>query len=580
MTKNRILFALSLLGLGLFSSVAAADERRTVVWLTSERTPSDAIRLEAEAAGYRLVVADAPTANDPGSRLSSARSLGRVLGSDFTVLVETQGTEVPTVFVIAADGTIAHAQLSDSRFSQRALALVAMSLVEDLADRPSAPVAASPAPAQPAPETPAPAEAPAQPAPAPAPAPAEPAPTAQDTVPAERAAEDAALAHEVAPTHTDAVIQAPAAQDELPPTVVILDTPPTQAFDAQPATTERVIFFGGDIVPFVGTSTFTRGEATRRLSLNLFVGFDGGLDGFELGGIANIHRRNVRGIQIAGMLNAAGGKMRGVQISGAFNYAGDDSVGLQLSNINFARRSFHGAQLGNVNIAGSLLGAQLGNLNISRGDMRGAQLGMLNIAHGETHGGQLGLVNVANGSHGGVQVGLVNVSRDADFALGLVNIVRDGRTQLEFLGNDGGFIFGAVKHGGRHFHSVYSLGMNPFEEDPIFAAGLGFGVRATPSERVHLDFDAVGHVLVDRHTDDGNGNVESMTSGRILVGIRLVRGLSLVAGASYDVLVTPRDRTGGFGMLDAELLNSPRLTGVDDVRVLGWPSLMLGLQVL
>lgn len=587
MTKNGMLFGLCCAVLAASPSPATAEGERTLVWLTADRAPSDAVRLEVEASGYTLVLADAPTGDDGGARLANARARGHVLGGAYTIYIEAEGT--PTVFVIAEDGTIAHAPLSNTRFTQRALALVAMSLVEELSDRVPAVSLAPPPPNAP--------EVVVEPPAAPSAAEANPAVSGEPNVTQLSVIDTSG----VTTTDDGAVV---------PPTVVIVDAPPgsevaievrpsgeaeaetpAPVVDAADVATHEV-FFGADVVPFLGTSIRSRGYATRRLSLNLLVGFDGGLNGFELGGLANIHRGNVRGVQVAGIMNANGGSLRGVQLSSGLNYVGGNALGAQLSDVNIVRGILHGAQLGTANyVGGDLDGVQLAVGNLTRGDLEGAQLGtinyagsvrglqlgVLNITGGELHGLQLGTVNIARG-RGGVQVGLVNVSNDADFAFGLLNIVRNGRTQIEITSTDAGFVFAAVKHGGRHFHSIYSVGARASRDEPVGAIGLGFGVRATPGERFFVDVDLTGHVLVDDATG-GNDDVESLTSVRAMLGIRLIDNLALVFGPSYNALITPRTtRTNGWGLIDATSHHDG--TGTGGSRVLGWPGLVLGIQVL
>lgn len=602
---------------------AGADTARTIVWLTAQRSPGDAVRIEAEAAGYTLVVADAPTGDDGGARLANARARGRVLGGTFTVYVELDG--VPTVFVIAEDGTIAHAPLSSTRFSERALALVAMSLVDELGERPALVSLPETTPGDEAPE----ASAPAAPAPAQTTPDAAPPSSAQSETPAQTPPvldTTSANAPATAPVSPTAV--AGDADPSAMPAVVVIDAPPGSEvhIDVRPPATPdgvRVIPFGADFVPFVGFSSFTRGHAIRRFSLNVLAGFDHGIEGFELGGIANLHRADVAGVQIAGVLNGIGGDVDGVQLAGIANYAGGDIEGAQLAgSVNIARGDLHGIQSAPANFIGGHLhgvqmgvanvllgdalggqlglanytlgrvdGVQAGLLNIAR-DVGGAQVGLANISRGEVHGAQVGLANIARGDVGGqvglanvavadarFQLGLLNVSDDADFALGPINIVRHGRTELELLGNDGGFVFAGLKHGGRHFHSIYSLGVNPFEDDPLFAIGLGYGGRITPTDRLHIDIDGVAHLLVDSETRNARRDIEAMQSARVTLGYRVLRHLGITVGASYDLLVTKRDgRTEGFGLIDAHVHQDRVATG--GFRLLGWPSLMVGLTVL
>ncbi|MCA9577925.1 MAG: hypothetical protein H6726_25720 [Sandaracinaceae bacterium] len=292
--------------------------------------------------------------------------------------------------------------------------------------------------------------------------------------------------------------------------------------------------FGADVLPFVGTSSRTRGRAIRHYSINLFGGIDQELRGAELSMGFGMYRGDVTGAQLAGVFNYVGGDLRGVQLAGGANFVRGDASGVQLA-------------------------------------------GALNYAGGDVHGAQVGPVNVASGTVHGVQVGLVNYSEDVDFALGLLNIVRNGRTHLELTGSSDGFFALSLKHGGRHFHYIYSGLTRPDgADDTLFGAGMGIGARATLGERVFLDLDTLGYALRSRtELTDTNGSVDAMMVARVMLGIRLFSRLSLVAGASYSGLWSraPAPDYGLFGTRHHdELLEGRHLSS--------WPSILVGLQVL
>jgi hypothetical protein len=66
------------------------------------------------------------------------------------------------------------------------------------------------------------------------------------------------------------------------------------------------------------------------------------------------------------------------------------------------------------NYAENHTGAQLGFVNYTSGDFLGAQLGMVNIA-GTLTGLQWGLVNYAETAQNGLQIGLVNIIEDNEW---------------------------------------------------------------------------------------------------------------------------------------------------------------------
>ena len=99
------------------------------------------------------------------------------------------------------------------------------------------------------------------------------------------------------------------------------------------------------------------------------------------------------GLLLAGGFNVTTDQARGVALSGGFNLHTGPARGLTASSVTVATGGLEGAQLGLVNIGGSVTGAQVGLLNIGTA-VRGAQVGLVNIA-GPVTGAQLGILNVA-----------------------------------------------------------------------------------------------------------------------------------------------------------------------------------------
>lgn len=365
--------------------------------------------------------------------------------------------------------------------------------------------------------------------------------------------------------------------------------PPPVPTHAPPDGTElREVAFGLDLLPYVGSSSVHRGHDRRAISLGLWS-HAGAMDGFAGALALNTSREGIDGFAIAGGANITAGPGSGLLLAGAANWVHGPFEGGQLAlGLNVAAGGLRGVQgLSVVNVVrGDLHGAQFAaGVNIVTGRLIGVQGGTgLNFARGGA-GVQGGVVNVQRGSFDGLQIGLVNISEDADFALGIINVVRQGRLHLETTINTEGFVQTGIKHGGDHWHYVYSLITRPFAgggNDPVVGVGMGIGGRLTPGARVFFDFDTVGHWMrdVDGGVDDGS---EMLVQARALMGVRLTPRFALVAGASYNVSGSfDGSRYGTFG----EQLFGVNQTYLDD-RPLGrpwsiytFPSFQLGFQVL
>ncbi|TSA29008.1 MAG: hypothetical protein D4R67_02710 [Bacteroidetes bacterium] len=237
------------------------------------------------------------------------------------------------------------------------------------------------------------------------------------------------------------------------------------------------------LIPYVGTNWMNKGSYTNAISFNLLAGYTGGVNGFELGGLINIVRRNVRGLQIGGLGNIVGRHTMGVQIGGLFNVNLGHYTGLQLSGLlNYQRDTLTGTQIGGLcnYLEGKMQGVQVGGLaNITTGHIDGWQIaGLANVASKDVSQVQIaglvnygrhvygiqigGLVNIANGNVNGLQIGgLFNFARSVvGLQLGAVNV----STSLE-TGVPIGF-FSYVHKGGLHRFELYA--------DEVFYGNVAF----------------------------------------------------------------------------------------------------------
>ncbi|HMF72343.1 MAG TPA: STN and carboxypeptidase regulatory-like domain-containing protein, partial [Flavitalea sp.] len=71
--------------------------------------------------------------------------------------------------------------------------------------------------------------------------------------------------------------------------------------------------------PGLSTNGAMNGQVINNFSVNLFGGYSGGLNGFEIGGLFNINKMDARYVQAGGVFNVVGGKMEGVQLAGIHN---------------------------------------------------------------------------------------------------------------------------------------------------------------------------------------------------------------------------------------------------------------------
>ncbi|NPC73965.1 hypothetical protein HPP05_29830 [Corallococcus exiguus] len=305
----------------------------------------------------------------------------------------------------------------------------------------------------------------------------------------------------------------------------------------------------------------------------------GELDGIQAAVGLNV----VKGAAVTGQFsvggNVVGGELSGGQFSVGANIAGSGGVGGQFTvGANIATAQFKGAQFAaGANIASTMSGLQASSGFNYAGRMEGAQLSLLNVG-GDVSGAQVGLVNVA-GKVDGLQLGLINVARESQGeALGLLSFIGNGQANLQLWASDIVYTNVAVKFGGRHFHTLLTLGFNPGTDTHRrrYVGGMGFGAHI-PAGPLFFDLDVIGSGV---HTDnlfrDGDG-LNVLGQLRLVAGWQVAKRFALIGGVTGNTLVTwdNGDRWEELGI-------GPEWRSVSDggrttVRV--WPGVLLGVQI-
>lgn len=214
------------------------------------------------------------------------------------------------------------------------------------------------------------------------------------------------------------------------------------------------------LFPPISTNGLKAPNYTAKYSINLLVGYHGGLDGVEFGGLVNYNKYYAKGFQFAGLANATGGDMQGINIAGLANLSSENMGGIQIAGLsNISGDDLEGIQIsGAFNIAdgnvGGLQGAGIGNiarnnieglqasgvLNAAWGDISGLQAaGVANIARENVEGLQAaGAFNFAGADISGLQAsGAANIALgdiEGLMATGGVNIARENASGLLFAG--------------------------------------------------------------------------------------------------------------------------------------------------
>ncbi len=283
------------------------------------------------------------------------------------------------------------------------------------------------------------------------------------------------------------------------------------------------------------------------ISLNLFIGVSGGVDGMELGGFINVDRFFVHGFQAAGFGNSVGGSLDGVQAAGFYNVVGGDARYVQGAGfINVTGENQYGLQgSGFANIVGNhLTGVQgAGFVNVVGGTMTGVQgAGFINVAGDNTSGLQAaGFMNVAGAFQNGVQAsgfgnisgsgkvnlqasGFFNVADEVDGvqaagfinraryvkglqAAGFINVVDsidgipvapfsivryNGYQRLEIAASEIQYLQASFRLGVEKFYTIYGMG-KAFGPASRWMYGAGAGTQLPLGERSFVNIEAMVH---------------------------------------------------------------------------------------
>lgn len=296
-------------------------------------------------------------------------------------------------------------------------------------------------------------------------------------------------------------------------------------------------------------------EITNGFSLNILQGISKNENNFSMSGIAGIVKNDASGFHISGVYHQVGNQLHGVQMSGIANYTRHTVKGLQLAGaVNVTETA--GSQVsGLVNTAKKVSGVQISGL-VNLTDTVGSQIsGLINTAK-KINGVQIGsvwnqadevnsqvsgLVNRAKKVKG-VQVGLINLADSSDYAIGLVNIIKNGERNLSASYDETGSALLSFRSGGKVLYGILGVGYNTkFSSDNIFAAEAGIGAKVLTRDYFTLRTEIVSQTLSRLKGDSYN-----KASLRVLPAVKLGDKLEIFAGPSLNFIFMDNDEQRTF----------------------------------
>ncbi len=324
------------------------------------------------------------------------------------------------------------------------------------------------------------------------------------------------------------------------------------------------------LFPPVGTNGSDARECVNKFSLNLLWGVSSGLQGLELGGVANLERDFVKGVQLAGFANITGGNVTGGQLSGFMNVSknlmgvsgagfmaissdvlglqgsgfmniADDVTGAQASGfMNIADR-VKGAQLTDfMNIAKNVTGAQVSGFMNMSGDTKGAQVaGFMNTADEVTGAQVSGFINVADNVRG-TQIGFINIADNYEkgVPIGFINIVKRGYHVWEFAGSEIWNLNFGYRLGVDRLFTQFMVGANWDKDSNFWGFGVGIGSRFGITRYFKGNIDFTSYQIIERHHMYAK-TPNLLEQLRFTVEGRIFGGLKWFAGPTFNLLFVP-----------------------------------------
>jgi len=305
-------------------------------------------------------------------------------------------------------------------------------------------------------------------------------------------------------------------------------------------------------------------------------------EGQQFAFLANSVGSSMDGVQAAGAFNKTKGQVRGGQVSGFGNIASDDVRGLQFSGgFNYARSMSQGVQGSDFfnYLGGSGTGVQFGPFfNWTRGSFSGFQAGMgLNYVGSQFRGTQFfALVNWVNGAVDGNQFGLINFAQSyqGGTPIGIVNVVGHGTWRGESWVDETGFQHLGLITGSRVMNTRLAFGHKPLSHRELGSISLEAAGHIDWMRRWGLFFEP-GLMSSIIGLDEGDGDDEYpdfLHRIRFSLGIDLGAYVSVAAGASWALLVTPSDRAPLTGHQSGQI-------DFDHDRLHAWPGLHVSLRL-
>ncbi|WP_316814928.1 LA_2272 family surface repeat-containing protein [Pedobacter nyackensis] len=295
--------------------------------------------------------------------------------------------------------------------------------------------------------------------------------------------------------------------------------------------------FQASFTPGLSSHGIMSSQVINKFSLNILGGYTAGTNGFEIAGLFNITKGDVKKMQVAGLFNQVGGSVNGIQVAGLINDVRGEKKGFQVAGLfNNVKKEAEGFQVaGLCNLAGkSMKGMQTaGLINITRKNFSGFQVGgVANIVSKDMDGVQIaGVLNYAKKMKG-LQIGLINVADTlSGWSVGLLNFSKNGYHKISVYTNETVNTNISLKTGNANLYTILFVGMNASSQEKIKTVGVGMGHDFIFNKRLSLGLEITGQSLYMGSWDAANLLSRVQTN----LQFQLFKGFAIFGGPAYAI---------------------------------------------
>ncbi len=293
------------------------------------------------------------------------------------------------------------------------------------------------------------------------------------------------------------------------------------------------------VIPGLGTNARNNDLVTNNVSVNLFWGINGGVDGMEVGGFINSIRKDVKGFQFAGLGNVVAKNVTGTQIAGLFNYIGGTVTGVQVAGLaNIVSRDVTGVQASALfNVTGGKSDAfqAAGLFNFNGGDAKMQIGGLFNVAKDVKAGQVGGFLNIAKKVKG-FQIGFINMADTVSgVSIGFLNIIKHGYNKFDIYGSEALYANASLKLGAKSFYNIFHFGAR-FSDGEKYAWGFGYGIGFVSifNERNAMNFELMATHVSENETFTKQLNL--LTQIRFLYDREIAQSIDFFIGPTLNLM--------------------------------------------